>query len=236
LINKKIPKILCVIPARKGSKGLKNKNTKKLHNHPLIGWTIMVAKKCKNISDIIVSTDSLNIAKISRKYGAKVPFIRPKKFATDRASTFSVLKHALDHYKSKEIEYDYLLLLEPTSPLRDFRDINFCLNKIMSKNIDTIVSVSKVKAQHPNFLFYINKKNRLKPYLKNFTNSSLRRQDVNPLYFLEGSIYISKISTLLKKRTFYHDKTQAHIVKSWRSLEIDNLNDFKLAKYYIKKK
>ncbi len=96
------PKILCIIPAREGSKGLKNKNLKRLNNHPLIAWSIFAAKKCKKISEIVVSTDSLKISKISKKYGVSVPFIRPKKLATDKASTFSVLKHAIDYFKKKK--------------------------------------------------------------------------------------------------------------------------------------
>ena len=94
-------KIICVIPARKGSKGLKDKNIKKLNGIPLIAWSIKVAKRCKFIDEIIVSTDSLKIAEIAKKYGAKVPFLRPKKFATDKSSSFSVLKHAIDFYKKK---------------------------------------------------------------------------------------------------------------------------------------
>ena len=227
--------ILAIIPARQGSKGLKNKHIKVLKNLPLIAWSILAAKKCKKISEIIVSTDSKKISSISKKYGAKVPFLRPKKFASDKATSFSVIKHAIEFYKKKNIKFKYLLLLEPTSPLRDYKDINFCINKMINQNIDTIVSVAKVKAQHPNFLFYVNKKDILKPFLKNNINSSLRRQDIQPLYFLEGSIYISKISTLLKEKTFYHDKTHPFVVKNWRSLEIDDINDFNLAKYYINK-
>ncbi len=228
--------ILAIIPARQGSKGLKNKNIKVLKNLPLIAWSILAAKKCKKISEIIVSTDSKKISNISKKYGAKVPFLRPKKFASDKATTFSVIKHAIEFYKKKNVEFKYLLLLEPTSPLRDYKDINFCINKMINQNVETIVSVAKVKAQHPNFLFYINKRDTLKPFLKNNLNSSMRRQDIKPLYFLEGSIYISKISTLLKEKTFYHDKTRPFVVKNWRSLEIDDINDFNLAKYYINKK
>ena len=95
-------KVLCIIPARKGSKGLKNKNIKMLNKIPLIAWSILVAKKCKQIDEIIVSTDSIKISKIAKTYGAKVPFIRPKKFATDKSSSFSVLKHAIDFFKKKK--------------------------------------------------------------------------------------------------------------------------------------
>lgn len=228
-------KVLCVIPARKGSKGLKNKNIKKLGKTPLIAWSILTAKKCKQIDEIIVSTDSPKISKIAKKYGAKVPFIRPKKFATDKASSFSVLKHAINFFKEKKLFFEYILMLEPTSPLRDFRDIDFCLSKVKNQNIQTLVSVAKTIEQHPIFLYSISDKNFLKPYLKKKQKLYIRRQDVTPLYFLEGSIYISKVSTLLKRKTWYHEKTQAFEIEKWKSLEIDDIDDFKLAEFYSKR-
>tara|TARA_B100001750_G_C15341814_1_gene512659 strand:+ start:96 stop:791 length:696 start_codon:yes stop_codon:yes gene_type:complete len=227
-------KVLCVIPARKGSKGLKNKNIKKLNKIPLIAWSILTAKKCKLITEIVASTDCLKIAKIARKYGANVPFIRPKKLATDKASSFSVLKHAIEFFKKKEVYFDYVLMLEPTSPLRNSKDIDFCINKVQKNNIETLVSVTRVIDQHPSFLYSISKKNVLKPYLKKQQKLYIRRQDVSPLYYLEGSLYISKITTLLNKRTWYHKKTQAYEVEKWKSLEIDDIDDFKLAEFYIK--
>ncbi len=227
-------KVLCVIPARKGSKGLKNKNIKKLNKIPLIAWSILTAKKCKLITEIVASTDCLKIAKIARKYGANVPFIRPKKLATDKASSFSVLKHAIEFFKKKEVYFDYVLMLEPTSPLRNSKDIDFCINKVQKNNIETLVSVTRVIDQHPSFLYSISKKNILKPYLKKQQKLYIRRQDVSPLYYLEGSLYISKITTLLNKRTWYHKKTQAYEVEKWKSLEIDDIDDFKLAEFYIK--
>lgn len=233
--NQMKKKVLCVIPARKGSKGLKNKNIKKLGKTPLIAWSILTAKKCKQIDEIIVSTDSPKISKIAKKYGAKVPFIRPKKFATDKASSFSVLKHAINFFKEKKLFFEYILMLEPTSPLRDFRDIDFCLSKVKNQNIQTLVSVAKTIEQHPIFLYSISDKNFLKPYLKKKQKLYIRRQDVTPLYFLEGSIYISKVSTLLKRKTWYHEKTQAFEIEKWKSLEIDDIDDFKLAEFYSKR-
>ena len=117
-------KILAVIPARGGSKGLKNKNIKNLCGHPLIAWTIKKAKQSKYIQKVIVSTDSKKVSEISKKYGASVPFFRPKKYATDKASDFVVLKHALDFFKNKGENFDYVIMLQPTSPLRGLKDIN----------------------------------------------------------------------------------------------------------------
>ena len=227
-------KVICIIPARKGSKGLKNKNIKKLENIPLIAWSILVAKKCKMIDEIIVSTDSKKISKIAKKYGAKVPFLRPKNLATDKSSTFEVLKHSINFYKNKKVFFDYVLLLEPTSPLRDYKDVNLCLKKVLKNKIDAMVSVTRVINQHPTFLYSLKKNNVLVPYLKQKKKLYVRRQDINSLYYLEGSIYISKISSLLKKRTFYHEKTQAFTVDKWKSLEIDDIDDFNLANFYVR--
>ncbi len=226
-------KVLCVIPARKGSKGLRNKNIKKLNKIPLIAWSILTAKKCKLIDEIIVSTDCPKISKIAMKYGANAPFIRPKKLATDKASSFSVLKHAIDFFKKKKNYFDYIIMLEPTSPLRNSKDVDFCINKIKKENIESLVSVTKVVDQHPYFLYSINKKNILRPYLKKQKKLYIRRQEVSPLYYLEGSIYISKITTLLNEKTWYHKKTQAFEVEKRKSLEIDDIDDFKLAQFYL---
>ena len=228
--------LLTIIPARGKSKGIKNKNIKKLCGYPLIAWTILIAKKSKYIKQIIVSTDSNKIANISKKFGATVPFIRPKRYATDTSSSFSVLKHAINFFRSKGINFDYVLMLEPTSPLREVKDIDACIKKVLRKKIDTMVGVSKVITQHPRFIYSINKKNILIPYVNNNDNPSIRRQDIEPLYYLDGSIYISKIGTLMRKKSFYHNKTVAYKVDKWKSLEIDDIEDFNLAKYYIKSK
>jgi CMP-N,N'-diacetyllegionaminic acid synthase len=233
LINKN--RIICIIPARKGSKGLKDKNIKKLNGVPLIAWSINIAKKCKFIDEIIVSTDSVKISKIAKKYGAKVPFLRPKKFATDKSSSFSVIKHAIDFYKKKKVFFDYILLLEPTSPFRSLNDLNKFIIKIFKNKIESMVTVTKVEKNHPLFLYYINKKNILIPYIKNLQRLYIRRQDLKPLFYLEGSIYMSKISILLKHKSFYHKKTQAFQIEKMKSLEIDDIDDFNLAKFYAKK-
>ena len=229
-------KILAIIPARGGSKGIKNKNIKNLCGHPLIAWTIMKAKKSKFIEKVIVSTDSKKIAAISKKYGASVPFIRPKKYATDKANDFVVLNHAINFLKTKGEKFDYVLMLQPTSPLRALKDINNSIKKVLKENIDSLVSVCKVETQHPRFIYSIKNKNSLVPFLKKNDNPAMRRQDIEQLYFLDGSIYISKIKTLMKYKTFYHNKTKAYEVPKWKSLEIDDIEDLNLAKFYVTNK
>ena len=234
--NKIDNNFLCIIPARKGSKGLKNKNIKILNGKPLIAWSIITAKKSKYLQNIIVSTDCSKIANISKKFGAEVPFLRPKKYAQDKSSSFSVIKHALDFLKTKDILYDYIVLLEPTSPIRDVSDIDYCIKKILRNKLDTLVSVSKIINQHPSFLYFLSKKNFLKPYNKKQSNKNVRRQDISSLYYLDGSLYISKVSSYLKNKTFNHKKTQAFIVDQRKSLEIDSIYDFKLAQLLLRKK
>lgn len=228
--------ILCIIPARKGSKGLKNKNIKNLNGKPLIAWSILAAKKSKYLKKIIVSTDCEKIARISKKFGAEIPFKRPKKYAEDNSSSFSVIKHALDFFRKKNIFYKYIILLEPTSPIRQVKDLDYCIKKILNNKVDTIVSVSKVINQHPSFLYYLTKKKILKPYQKKKVKTYLRRQDISSLYYLDGSIYVSNVYTYLKKKTFNHEKTEAFIVDQVKALEIDTLYDFKLAQILIERK
>ena len=228
-------KILSIILARGGSKGIKDKNIKKLGKLPLIAWTIKEALKSKKNLTVYLSTDSKKIANIGKKYGAKIPFIRPKKFAKDTSSSVDAIEHAINFFKKKSLNFDYVLLLEPTSPLRTCQDIDSAINKIKSKNYDSLVSVSKLEAFHPSFLYKQNKKGFLSP-LRKSRKKYIRRQDLETMYFLEGSIYISKITTLMKKRTFCHDKTIPFIMPKWKSIEIDDKHDLVMAEAIIKKK
>ena len=191
--------------------------------------------KIKKKSYSLLSTDSKKIANIGKKYGAKIPFIRPKKFAQDKSSSVDAIEHAINFFKKKNLNFDYVLLLEPTSPLRTFQDIDKAINKIMSKNYESLVSVSKLEAFHPSFLYKQNEKGYLSPFRK-VGKKYIRRQDLETMYFLEGSIYISKITTLMKKRTFCHDKTIPFIMPKWKSIEIDDKLDLVMAEAIIKKK
>ena len=227
-------KNLAIIPARGGSKGLKNKNILKFDNKPLLAWSILAAKKSKLFSKIIVSTDSKKIAVIAKKYGAEVPFLRPKKLSSDRSKSVDLVIHALDFYKKKSLFFKNIFLLEPTSPLRDEKDIIRSFKYINKKKIKTLVSVSMINAQHPNYLSSISTKQKLIPYLKKF--KQLRRQDNKKLYFLDGNIYFSCTKTLYKNKSFYHNQTFAFNLPYWKSFEIDDLIDFKITELIHKNK
>lgn len=225
--------ILAVIPARGGSKGLPGKNIKKLCGKPLIAWSIEQAKNSKYLDKIIVSTDDKNIAEVAKEHGAEVPFLRPAKLANDLTPTVDVLVHLINYLESRKVIFDALMLLEPTSPLRDVKDIDNSIIELFDSNADSVVSVSEVQSTHPNFLVKIDSNNDfIIPYIKNFKVK--RRQDLEKLYFFEGSVYIAKISIIKQKKTFYTDKTIAHIMPKWKSFEIDDYVDFLIVETLMK--
>ncbi|MBD1161531.1 acylneuraminate cytidylyltransferase family protein [Pelagibacterales bacterium SAG-MED15] len=227
-------KTLAVILARAGSKGLKNKNLRKLGNKPLVSWSIDEAKKSKKIDTILLSTDSTKIAKIGKRKKINVPFLRPKNLSEDKTPSVNALEHSINFLKDRGKKFDYILLLEPTSPFRSYKDIDNSLSKIIRSNASSLVSICKTDSLNPLFLFK-KRKEFLVP-IKKTKKKYLRRQDVEPTYFLEGSIYISKISTLLKKRTFCHNDTIGYEVSKWKSIEIDDILDLELAKIILKNK
>tara|TARA_Y100000287_G_C14162711_1_gene325593 strand:- start:202 stop:900 length:699 start_codon:yes stop_codon:yes gene_type:complete len=227
-------KILGIILARGGSKGIKDKNIVKFGNKPLIKWTFDAAKKSKKISKLILSTDSKKIASLARKNKIEVPFLRPKKFASDKSKSIDAIEHAINFFKKQKVFFDYIVLLEPTSPLRTTLDINKSINLIIKNKADSLVSICRVDEINPSFLF--KKKNkRLQPLEKKISNH-LRRQDVEPIYFLEGTIYISKTNVLFKKRSFCHSNTIGFEVPKWKSLEIDDKTDLEIGKSILKQR
>ena len=197
-------KVLALIPARGGSKGLPGKNIKDLCGMPLLAWPIRAAKESNYVDQVIVSTENKNYADIARSYGASVPFIRPAKLARDDSATYLVVEHALNYLKSQNEIYDYMVLLEPTSPLTTSKDIDEALKLLISKRdlADSIVGVSKVEATHPVFDVRINDKGLIEPYVGNGFNI-LNRQEIDTLYYFEGSLYISDLAILIREKSFY---------------------------------
>jgi len=233
VINNK--SVLALIPARGGSKGLRRKNVLPLAGKPLIAWSIEAAHGSKYIDKCIVSTDDNEIMDVAKSYNCNVPFIRPKKFALDETPSFEVIAHAVKYLNNKKSKFDYIILLEPTSPLRNSNDIDSALEKLdFNRDIaDSIVGVSEVVDAHPVFDVRINNTGLIEPYaLKNF--ALFRRQEIETLYFFEGSVYVSDIQVLLKEKSFYHDRTLPFVVPRWKSLEIDEIIDLLTAETVLK--
>ncbi len=221
-------KIISIIPARSGSKGLKNKNIRLLSGRPLIDWSILFAKKCSLIDDCIVSTDSQEIADIALASGAKVPYLRSKELSTDIARTSDVL---IDVIKNCNIRNDdIILLLEPTSPYRKFSDFQKIVELMENNNLRKVVSVSEAVSSSYRFQFFqSNSKNKeISPISKEAFPTDLRRQDIQKTYFIDGSFYTSFVSDFLEKPGFIGEETGSIVGNLFSSFEIDAEDDMKL--------
>jgi N-acylneuraminate cytidylyltransferase/CMP-N,N'-diacetyllegionaminic acid synthase len=175
--------------------------------------------------------------KVSLYFGAEVPFLRPEELATDDAPTFDVIKHTLDYFKTNfEDDFFYTVLLEPTSPLRNAEDIDRAMLQLTQNPCATsIVGISRTEAQNPNFLVKISEGG----VISRFDGLEIvvkRRQDIDDVYFLEGSVYISETEALLKNRSFYHNQTIGCIFPKWKSLEIDDADDFIMVEALMRNK
>ena len=224
-------KILAIIPAREGSKGLKNKNIKKLHNKTLYLHSVEFATNCKFIDKVCVTT---NIKKIINKFSRNKKILlvkRNSKLSNDKAKSVDVIFDALK--KIDYFNYDYFILLEPTSPLRSLNDIKKGLSKMILTDSDNIVSISENISCSPEFLYSMNKKNKIKPYLiKN--NLHTRRQDIkNKTFFLNGTFYISNVKRFLRSRNLFKNAL-GYITKKKYSFEIDDKFDLNIIKYLMK--
>ena len=223
-------RILGVIPARKGSKGLPGKNLKNLGDKPLIAWSIIEAKKSKYIDRCIVSTDDEEIAQLAKKYGCEVPFMRPAELATDDANVNDVFLHVLDLLRE---QYDILVVLQPTSPLRESEDIDHALEMIEHENVSAVVSVCKSNKPLP-WHFTIEKDGVLKSVFPR-KKLSVNRQELSPTYLPNGALFIAYTDFFRSKTTFYTESksTFAYIMPPERSVDIDNRIDFFTAEAII---
>jgi CMP-N,N'-diacetyllegionaminic acid synthase len=217
---------LAIIPARGGSKGLPRKNILPLLGKPLIGWTIEQAKKSKYLDRIIVSTENEEISEVSKSFGVEV-LKRPKDLAQDDTPTSDVIIHVIETLEKEGFKYDFIVLLESTSPLRKDDDIDNAIEIIVDTNSISLVSVTNLDRIYLNFAFLL-EDNKLKSifYGSEFNILPINRQDFAKIYYPEGTIYISETSNYIKRKTFYHNETIAFIVEKWQAYEIDDIYDF----------
>lgn len=217
--------VLALVPARGGSKGLPGKNLRPLLGKPLIGWSVDQGRASQYLDAVVVSTDDDVIAAVAREHGAEVPFMRPPELGTDTASSIDVILHALDTLEQNDRRYDLVVLLEPTSPLRETADIDIALEALLAHpEAQSIVGVTKVESGHPSFLLR-REGALLAPYAPQEFGAK-RRQDLDELFFLEGTVYITWTDALRERRGFYHERTMPHIVPKYKSFEVDDLTDF----------
>ena len=226
----KIFKFLSIIPARGGSKGIHKKNIIDLAGKPLMAWTIEASMKSKYISKTIVSSDSDEILDIASKYNC-FSMKRPSELANDEANSQVVVEHVLKNIKADE--YDYLLLLQPTSPLRNNKDIDLAIDKIVEKKATALISV--YTPEHTPLKAFLQNEDGFLKGLVNNEYPFLRRQDLPTVYLPNGAIYIIKIDDFLKHKQFFTDKTIHYKMSIEKSHDIDTLEDLKIVSKILSK-
>ncbi|MGG4216666.1 acylneuraminate cytidylyltransferase family protein [Paenibacillus jamilae] len=225
-------KCLAVIPARGGSKGLPGKNIRLLHDKPLIQYSIEAALNSGCVDEVVVTTDSEDIARVSSQAGAAVPFVRPAQLATDVAKSIDVLKHAVEFYEHTQNQFfDVIMLLQPTSPLRNALDIKEAYTLFLNNQADSLQSVTLSGVQP--YLLREMDNGRLMPYLKD-EKEHLRRQDLKELYALNGAIYIVKRDLLMNSGTLVGPRNCGYIMPRERSVDIDDKFDLKMAEFFLR--
>jgi CMP-N-acetylneuraminic acid synthetase len=220
-------KVLAIITARGGSKGLPGKNIKFLNGKPLIAWTIEQAQNSEFIDKLVISTDSSEIAKVCKAYGVKVPELRPDYLATDETSSMDVLEYVLDKEEKFGCVYDYIILLEPTSPLRKKGDLNNIIRlAIDNSEKDGVISVGKVQLEHPMIVKRVSENGVIVPYISETINAYQRQQHDEAL-FPYGVGYLIKTSVFRKEHKIYTSNILPYYIERWQNYEIDDIYDFK---------
>ena len=224
-------KNIAIIPARSGSKGLKNKNIKLLNGVPLIAYSIDAAKESKLFYEVMVSTDSDLYADIAKKYGASVPFLRSEAQSNDTADSWDAVKEVLNKYMQLGETFDTVCLLQPTSPLRNAKDIISAYNLYYEKKADSITSVCEVD-HSPLWSMILPLDNSLEEFRKNF--KEVPRQQLAKYYRINGAVYIRKVEYTKDNVIIKDTNEYAFVMNRRRSIDIDTIEDFELAEFYIK--
>ncbi|MDP2143568.1 MAG: acylneuraminate cytidylyltransferase family protein [Gallionella sp.] len=226
---------LAIIPARGGSKRLPRKNVLDLGGKPLIAWSIEAACDCPYLDEVMVTTDDAEIANVARLHGANVPFLRPEALASDTAASFDAIKHAIDFYQHEMgREFDFVVLLQPTSPLRGARDISAAIELLEQKNADAIISVCEVD-HSPLWMNTLPDDLSMDKFIRDEVKN-VRSQDLPKNYRLNGAIYICRTSRLLAEESFFiSGNIFAYIMNRNESVDIDDISDFRLAQSLLSK-
>lgn len=220
--------VLAIIPARGGSKGVLRKNIRELAGKPLIAWTIEEALKSKHIDRLILSSEDEEIIRIAKNWGCEAPFKRPDELARDDTPGVKPVLHALGALVEK---YEYVVLLQPTSPLRISDDIDNCIELCIRKEAPACVSVSEV-TQHPFWMYEIGDNGLMKPFNQEIDVAN-RRQDLPEAYILNGAVYVSRVDFILSNQSFISSSTIAYIMPKERSFDIDEEIDLKLCEIIL---
>lgn len=225
-------RILGIITARGGSKGIPGKNTKILLGKPLIAYTIDAAEKSRYLDRCIVSTDNEEIAEIAKSLGAKVPFMRPDALSSDTALALDVLKHAISELKAQGQEYDYIMMLQPTSPMRSTEDIDACIELAVKKNADSVFSMKKLTDFAPQKLKILDNDGRILPYKEEEKGQSAPRHIGPDIYKRNCAVYLTK-TALIEQGDQFGEASYAYIMPEERSIDINDPIDFAFAEFWL---
>lgn len=221
---------LGIIPARGGSKGVPRKNIRDLAGKPLIAWTIAEAKKSRYLDRCVVSTEDDEIKKIAEEYGGEVPFLRPEELAQDGTASIDVVLDVLEKLPG----YDYVVLLQPTSPLRRAEDIDGTIAFCIDRSADSCVSITE--AEHsPYWMYKLDGEKRMRPLMEAPAKESYQRQKLPQVYRLNGAVYVDRVDDLLARRSLLEKNTVGYIMPQERSYDIDTILDFEIAEMMARK-
>jgi CMP-N-acetylneuraminic acid synthetase len=223
-------RVLFVVAARGGSKGVPRKNIKVVGSLPLLAYKVIAAQKTNVDKRIILSTDDEEIAEIGRKYGAEIPYMRPGILATDSASSIDVVENVMTWVKENDKEaYDYVCLLEPSSPFASYIDLNNALNLIERKGADTLLSVKEVEVSKV-FIHSLDSNGKLSKFYHAIKGlSGVRRQDQEKEYTMNGCMYIARWDYFEKNRNFHSENSLPYIMPEEASIEIDSMFNYEMA-------
>ncbi|MBI4118598.1 MAG: acylneuraminate cytidylyltransferase family protein [Parcubacteria group bacterium] len=228
-------KILGLITARGGSKGIPRKNVKELFGKPLIAYTIEAAKESKYLTRSIVSTDDEEIAAVSREYGADIPFMRPSELAQDKSTAMEVTQHALEKLRSDFGEvYDYVMILQPTSPLRTSEDIDNAIVLAVDTNADSVMSMKELDDFAPKKVKKV-EDGVIAPYFEDEGKESSRRQDLAKMYKRNCAVYLTK-TEYIQQGDLFGKISRAYCMPEERSVDINRPIDFEMAEFWLRRK
>ena len=220
-------KVLALIPARGGSKGLPGKNIVPVAGRPLLAWSVDAARGARSVDRVVLSSDDETIMNAALACGCEVPFRRPSRLATDTATTIDVVMHALDALPG----YDVVVVLQPTSPLRTAADIDAACERLAASGAPACVSVSPVE-QSPYLMYRIGAGHALLPIVETPAGAT-RRQDLPLVYVLNGALYVADVAWLRSSHNFVTEETVAHVMPATRSMDIDTLADLEMFRAVI---
>lgn len=221
--------VLAIIPARGGSKGVPRKNIREVAGKPLIAWTIESARKSKYIDRLILSSDDAEIISVAREWGCDVPFVRPAELSQDNTPGIEPVIHAINALP----RYDYVVLLQPTSPLRTVENIDKSIEICLGEHVTACVSVTEPD-KSPFWMFTVDAEGKMHKLLGSET-SIVRRQDLPPVYALNGAVYVADSRTIVETRSFLTESTVPYIMSKNNSIDIDTEEDLVVADIFLKR-